>query len=120
MKCEKCKQDKEVSEFYIIDGGLGYDNSYYQICKSCVEGFNVSNVKNKYYDEQITAQYFGAKMVISGVRLSEVAKKIDNGIKLSSNRAGIQNFLYLFGIEKGALANASTQMKRVFYKYNSI
>ena len=118
MVCEKCKIDKTTNEYFYVDGGLGFTDEQMTICKKCVIEYNNSKTKHKYYDEQITALYYGAKKVINGSKLSDVSKDIDNAISEGSNRMGIQNFLYLFGAEKG-LVSSSKQMKSIFDKLQS-
>lgn len=115
MICTKCKKDKNDNEFYFIDGGLGYSINKMNICKTCVKEYNQSRTRFKYFDEQITAQFYGAKSVINGKRLTSVAKNIENGITEGSNRMGIQNFLFLFQHE-GGLPSSSKQMKKIYTK----
>jgi hypothetical protein len=100
-------------EYFFIDGGLNFTSQKMKICKQCVLNHNMTLKSNKYFDEQIFAQYYGAKMVISGQKLSKVCLLIDNGIKMGSNRMGIQNFLYLFGVKHG-LSSYSKQMKKIY------
>jgi len=111
--CEKCNNDKFEKEYFLIDGGLNFTNQRMKICKQCVLNHNLTLKTNKYFDEQISAQYYGAKMVISGKKLSDVCALIENGIKMGSNRMGIQNFLYLFGA-KNSLSSYSKQMKQIY------
>jgi hypothetical protein len=113
MICSKCNQEKNDSEFYFIDGGLGYTKQKITICKLCTQQYNQSRVRFKYFDEQITAQFYGAKSVINGEKLTSIAKNIENGIAEGSNRMGIQNFLYLFGHESG-LPSSSKQMQKIY------
>jgi len=113
MVCSKCNQSKNINEFYFIDGGLGYTQNKLNICKSCVQQYNQSRTKFKYFDEQITAQFYGAKLVINGNKLSTVSKQIENGITEGSNRMGVQNFLYLFGHTNG-LPSTSKQMQKIY------
>jgi len=111
--CTKCKKEKSNNEFYFIDGGLGYSQDKFTICKTCVKEYNDSRTTYKYFDEQITAQFYGAKSVINGESLTSIAKKIENGITEGSNRMGIQNFLYLFQF-KGGLPSSSRQMRKIY------
>ena len=87
MVCTKCKKDKSSNEFYFIDGGLGYSKDKFSICKACVKEYNDSRTTFKYFDEQITAQFYGAKSVINGDKLTSVARRIENGV-MTSGRAG--------------------------------
>ena len=116
--CKKCNKLKDKKEFYFLDGGLGYIEEQFNICKNCIKNYNQVRKKNKYYDEQIISQFYGAKLLIENVnlKLSEVAKQINNGIKESSNSMGIQNFLYLLGDTKRGLPNCSNQQKYIFEK----
>ena len=113
MICTKCNQNKDINEFYFIDGSLGYTKKQFNVCKSCVTQYNQSRTRFKYFDEQITAQFYGAKSVINGDKLSDVSKKIENGITEGSNRMGVQNFLYLFGHTNG-LPSTSKQMQKIY------
>lgn len=113
MLCRKCKIDRANNEYYFLDGGLGFSQERFAVCKTCVKHRNEGRTNNKYLDEQITALYYGAKSVISGKKLSEVSKNLENGITVGSNKMGIQNFLHLFG-EKGNLPSSSKQMRRIF------
>ena len=113
MICSKCNKDKTLNEFYFIDGGLGYTQNKLSICKDCVQQYNQSKTRFKYFDEQITAQFYGAKSVINGNKLSTVSKQIENGITEGSNRMGVQNFLYLFGHTNG-LPSTSKQMQKIY------
>lgn len=113
MVCTKCKKDKSSNEFYFIDGGLGYSKNKFSICKVCVKEYNDSRTTLKYFDEQITAQFYGAKSVINGDKLTSIARRIENGITEGSNRMGIQNFLFLFQY-KGGLSSSSKQMKKIY------
>lgn len=112
--CSECNQNKNKSEFYDIDGGLGYTSLKFNICKKCVHNHNQSRTRFKYFDEQITAQFYGAKSVIDGEKLSIVSKRIENGITEGSNRMGVQNFLYLFGHPNG-LPSTSKQMQKIYH-----
>jgi len=116
MKCIDCNKEKEDTDFYYVDGGLGFSAKKMNVCCDCVSIFNGSRNIHKYFDEQITATYFGAKRVIEGKNISEVSEKISNGITVGSNRMAIQNFLYLFGEENG-LFSYSRQMKKIFDSY---
>ena len=118
MICIKCKNDKSNNEFYFIDGGLGYSKDKISICKTCVKGYNQSRTRFKYFDEQITAQFYGAKSVINEESLTSVARKIENGITEGSNRMGIQNFLFLFQHESG-LPSSSKQMRKIYKTLNT-
>lgn len=111
--CSKCNQNKSENEFYNIDGGLRYTSQKFNICKSCVQEYNQSKTRFKYFDEQITAQFYGAKSVINGEKLSIVSRQIENGITEGSNRMGVQNFLYLFGHPNG-LPSTSKQMQKIY------
>jgi len=113
MICSKCNQNKNGNEFYFIDGGLGYTKNKLNICRNCVQQYNQSRTRFKYFDEQITAQFYGATSVINGHKLSTVSKKIENGITEGSNRMGVQNFLYLFGHTNG-LPSTSKQMQKIY------
>jgi hypothetical protein len=113
MKCSKCGTENTLTEFYLIDGGLGFTDERMKICKECTVKFNNSKIRYKYLDGQITAPYYGAKLVIDkGTSVSNIAKRIDNGIRDSSNLMAIQNFLHLLG--QNGLSNYSQQMKRIF------
>ena len=83
--------------------------------KDCIKiQFQVGNNNaegGKYFDQQISATYYGTKTSISGQFLSDIAKQIDNGIKRESNLMAIQDFLYLFG--QGGLPGYSHQMQRI-------
>ncbi len=116
--CSECQKTKSVQDFYFTDGGLGFVNDQMGICKHCVQVRNRNPQSNnaegrKYFDEQISATYYGAKAVINGQNLSAITNQIDNGIETGSNRMAIQNFLYLFG-QDGGLPRFSRQMKRIF------
>lgn len=113
MICKQCNIDKHSNEYLFIDGGLGFTDKKMEICRQCVLKHNQSLKINKYFDEQIFPQYYGAKMVISGQKMKNVCSLIDNGIEIGSNRMGIQNFLYLFGAEHG-LSSYSKQMRRIY------
>lgn len=113
MICKKCNVNKIDKEYFLVDGGLNFTNKKMDICRQCVLNHNMSLNTNKYFDEQISAQFYGAKMVIYGHKISKVSKLIDNGIKMGSNRMGIQNFLYLFGAKNG-LSSYSKQMKKIY------
>ena len=112
--CSECNQNKNKSEFYDIDGGLGYTSLKFNIWKKCVHNHNQSRTIFKYFDELITAQFYGAKSVIDGEKLSIVSKRIENGITEGSNRMGVQNFLYLFGHPNG-LPSTSKQMQKIYH-----
>ena len=112
-KCSKCKIDKSETDYFFVDGGLTFTNQRMEVCKECVIKFNESRSRNKYLDDQISAQYYGATRVINGENLSDISKKIDNAITVGSNRMGIQNFLYLFNAEN-SLPSYSKQMKQIF------
>ena len=63
--------------------------------------------------------YYGAKMVIHGDKLTDIAKRIINGITVKSNRMGIQNFLYLFG-KSGGLSSTSKMMRDIYNNLQKI
>ena len=117
IKCLDCNEAKNYNNYYYIDGGLGFTDEKFNVCSDCISKFNSSRNRHKYFDEQITATYFGAKCVTEGNNISEIASKITNGITVDSNKMAIQNFLYLFGKEKG-LSSYSQQMKKIFDSYN--
>lgn len=115
--CHECGNGKDSKEFYFIDGGLGFTDERSVICKDCTHKRNLTLSRNKYYDDQIRAQYYGALKHRQGLSRNRVARLIDNGITYNSNYYGINNFLHLLG-ENGS-PNTSRQQQRIFNEHKS-
>lgn len=108
--CRGCKESKTSDKFYLIDGGLGIDgieNLRFEVCKECIDKYQSSLKKNKYFDWQFIACYFIAK-------LEKTAKCIDNGmLNTNSKRDTIKNMRYLLG-KNDSFEHKSEQHKKIF------
>ncbi|MGX3098542.1 hypothetical protein [Helicobacter sp. 23-1046] len=117
IQCKGCNESKAQNEFYLVDGGLkieGIENLRFEVCKECIDKYQNSLKKNKYFDWQFITCYFIAQNSDSSSDFTIASENIDSGMPQGSTTMAVQNFLALFGKPNG-LSNFSQQHQRVFH-----